>query len=1544
MIRPTPERIPYILLACLLPLLLPPGPAPAEETAPRCALVVASDFPVAKLLEARLLARSSETWLERSEIDRILAEKELQGAFGAAEGANRASFGQILKADVLVLVREIAQNKEQAAELVVAESNGGLRLLAQTVSLTDDAEGDAARLEELVAAGLARHGEAIREIYAVPPFVNDDLGLGHDHLKEAYAKVLEQAILSEPGMLVVELAEAEALAQEYGLAAAADGPSRPLPCYVLGSFRHEGYGEKQTVTITIQVKRGEQQLQELKETLSPGQDPSFLRKTAAELLQSGDRSAVVADPAKEARELAKRGNVFLTLGNWPEAMALYEASLLLEPNRPEVRCKATHAAVERVRKATRKPEEVADAIRLYCRAFEHCEALFRTDEREAFATAIGVYSGCVTMRGEKCFDSMRRNPAIPADCLAQYESLVRAEAELVEELKTRKFLQPEWKSIAPPIFDIPVGFPDEEYAKLAAFVVKHQDALKQEVVSRMLPGGRNSLERRRFLQNLADSETLADEIRNTAKTQLSQFEEQADWLYAVPSRDKEPTPGPEPTDTLTVLPIKLSCLFKGQEVELSTLYCKALDNGIDLCWGPTYQNTWLPLTKLPKGDGLPQVLCPEISSPEAVVWDGKYAWILNGGRLWVVEPIGGDCWEITEEHGMPVMSKGPADPIGRPTARVVVPLGNDEAIVAGDLGQAWVAHVRFNPDGRHQVRVIHEAREELPTGARSVGRVRDVYENAWKNPRLACSCVNGMVLDAGGEEASRERRVLIRRSHGQNSTLAKHPLVVNPKDLSIGVLEAEYKGGLTYRGKCLFSGFGQRVLRWELQSAAYPDFEPEEVIPEIDKGRLLLHEDSLQIVGAKWWQVDLLTREKKCLGTVPWNYSEHYRSPKAGDLEMRSDGSSPYGSIGYSNRFGWYANCQEHGGVKMPVQMRFDGSGMSLREVIPKTASSDEDEEKPSTSRLVARRPPRKEMLWNRNGNRYYTDLAYSPDGSLIVTTSHLSPCVQVWDAATGLLIADLVEHSDSMRSVRFDRSGKYFATAGAEESMFLWSAETLELVHHAEGMPRKVSGGPSLAFSWDGSLLAVCKDTRPSSATVWNTEDGTQKKKIEIVRVHAGAVEFTPDRRCLFTFGPWPGETSMWNLETGKTAGTIETLHHPLGFLPDGELLAIAPNLQRSLIAWDFERNTYRVVWERSPRNVLAVSPNGKYLLESWGSLPRSMEPSSVRYALWDIENKTELGVTRGAVNAQDWRISPDGKNVVAVAGTTLWRWDLTRRPAQEQMRTWADASGQFHVEAAFEKLTRDGVRLKRKDGPSVLVPLEKLSDPCREFLASIPTDELTPRGSSSREDLSEPGEDYLEHFGQPVDPDGDCQFGEKRWRLTIDVPGTLHDLRSELGKMNAPRVVRHVDSDFKVYVDIDGDFAPKTGVIDGQPACHSAGIVAMQDEKTYLRVEHSAVKRPGQDKTQHFVRVQFRRNGAIVPGCDRSYYFEEADIINVGLERRGSEFIPSFQGRRTGIQPLPSIRILLPPDLTVGLTAVNTSSEPFSPEFIRYFFFETK
>ena len=74
-----------------------------------CALIDVDQSALAGLVEAELIVRPTEEWLERTEISRLLEEKQLQLLLGASAGDDRVSLGQTLKADVLVLLRTTKQ-------------------------------------------------------------------------------------------------------------------------------------------------------------------------------------------------------------------------------------------------------------------------------------------------------------------------------------------------------------------------------------------------------------------------------------------------------------------------------------------------------------------------------------------------------------------------------------------------------------------------------------------------------------------------------------------------------------------------------------------------------------------------------------------------------------------------------------------------------------------------------------------------------------------------------------------------------------------------------------------------------------------------------------------------------------------------------------------------------------------------------------------------------------------------------------------------------------------------------------------------------------------------------------------------------------------------------------------------------------------------------------------------------------------------------------------------------------------------------------------
>ena len=57
----------------------------------------------------------------------------------------------------------------------------------------------------------------------------------------------------------------------------------------------------------------------------------------------------------------------------------------------------------------------------------------------------------------------------------------------------------------------------------------------------------------------------------------------------------------------------------------------------------------------------------------------------------------------------------------------------------------------------------------------------------------------------------------------------------------------------------------------------------------------------------------------------------------------------------------------------------------------------------------------------------------------------------------------------------------------------------------------------------------------------------------------------------------------------------------------------------------------------------------------------------------------------------------------------------------AQDQSRTWEDATGSFRIDAVLLDHNDQVVRLKKSDGRVVNVPLDKLSKKDRDFIANL-------------------------------------------------------------------------------------------------------------------------------------------------------------------------------------------------------------------------------
>lgn len=82
--------------------------------------------------------------------------------------------------------------------------------------------------------------------------------------------------------------------------------------------------------------------------------------------------------------------------------------------------------------------------------------------------------------------------------------------------------------------------------------------------------------------------------------------------------------------------------------------------------------------------------------------------------------------------------------------------------------------------------------------------------------------------------------------------------------------------------------------------------------------------------------------------------------------------------------------------------------------------------------------------------------------------------------------------------------------------------------------------------------------------------------------------------------------------------------------------------------------------------------------------------------------------------------------------------------RAAQEKPRTWSDASGKFKVEATFLRVEDGKVVLRRADGKEITVPVDRLSEPDREYLAAA-TGESFDAPDDDSDDDSDSGDEFV-------------------------------------------------------------------------------------------------------------------------------------------------------------------------------------------------------
>lgn len=1221
---------------------------------PRCAWIAALDGPVLTLAEARIMAEYPAIWLERAEIDRVLAERRLQEAFGADAVSKRISLGRMLKADVLVLARVGGGEQPPFVELVLAETGGGMRILSRRIALTNDAEADAAKLCELVAVGLKKYGETIGEVYAVSPFLSQDLGYEHDHLRSAYAKLIEEMLLAQPGVLVVELKEADAIAREYALSDPQGRITRRLPIYILGEFRHEGREDTLRVKMTIKMRRGERMLDESRHLVSPATVPALFREITARWHESRGRAIVEPDVEAEVRALTDRVDELSRLGQWRDVQDLCEATLLLAPDRLDLRYRAIRAARLQLRGV---PMDDGDAcerrVSLRLRALEHSRIVVDAGipEPDLLLQALYdrrtpiVHPGHVPWR-------LHDWERVSVEFVQPLMDLAISERQLSRQMADRYAELERWGVWGQCILHATDWkLPQQRNAERAAAILKHQDKLPARTVKDVCRSAPVSVENDQFFTALAESPEANELVRDVARELRDSLER-----FRQSSRERqvtEPTPsgrevtapgGADSVTPLTFQPIRLTCpdLFSKKQMQLHPKFWQALPGSIDLL----AESGWRVLLLKEPGVVIPTDL--RIWGPQSRIsdpsYDGKYVWLTRDDTILVMDPDSQRTWSIDSGDGLPDLKLDPGLTASSRVHVRVAGISPGKAIAVGFNGRTWYAMVHFDPQGEHRIEILYEARESSDH--------RDLEGSCnYLSPRAAFIPGNIHVLAGENPGSETPRSILVGR-RATCSHFTSFPAIL---DLKMKTVRISPEPITDYPERYLIHKAENG--KFDLAIREPPDGTLRAILPGIAPGYVVVHEDELHIIGRQWCRGSLSGKSLESCGPVPWKltgYASAYGGP-----DPHGKDAMEITQAGYSNHYGPWVMLYHPKHGRRILQVLFDGSGLSYDKAI----ASRDVPEKPARDDTLGgsaplacyRLPDKPEVLWEGD-SRGCRELVYTADGKYILT-AHLTPehGLRLWEASTGQLVADLLAGEPGLCRIAMSRSGKYFVTGSDDGSVILWSTSGWTPICHLEGQRGTIT---SLAFSWDERRVAA--SSQGSAPCIWDVATGR-----ELVRITDNMlirwIGFTSDDARLITSFQ-DGNVRYWSASDGSFISQVETVNWIGGFTPDRKLLAVGNDLEHSLIVWDTNTETVQRLPFQARFVPWAVSPDGRRMVFS-RRLGTTYELGGETYRVWvwDFSRSEELFEYSGPLTHQQFRFSPDG-NVLFVLGKSQppWRFEL--------------------------------------------------------------------------------------------------------------------------------------------------------------------------------------------------------------------------------------------------------------------------------------------
>ncbi|MEV7238849.1 caspase family protein [Streptomyces sp. NPDC051020] len=269
-------------------------------------------------------------------------------------------------------------------------------------------------------------------------------------------------------------------------------------------------------------------------------------------------------------------------------------------------------------------------------------------------------------------------------------------------------------------------------------------------------------------------------------------------------------------------------------------------------------------------------------------------------------------------------------------------------------------------------------------------------------------------------------------------------------------------------------------------------------------------------------------------------------------------------------------------------------------------------------------------------------DVAFSPASRTLVTIG--SSESQVWDTATGKMVAESSDSQNELSFLAFSPDGRTFATSGSDIRV----RDAATAVPIATFPPAPDHNIVPLAFSPDGKMLACGGAQTGTLDDSGNAED--MKNSFRLLDASTGrvraassehdlrAVAFSPDGKTVACANN-NGGCWLWDV-AGRRFGHDIGLHdwtHAVLFTPDGRLVTAGEGGVR---LWDTTSlrikatlpagTTYAVALNKDGRTIATAGPHGVQLWDMTTRRPTATLTDNTTQSLaWSPDGRTLAGAT---------------------------------------------------------------------------------------------------------------------------------------------------------------------------------------------------------------------------------------------------------------------------------------------------------------------------